>query len=505
MGQSVHLRRRRIFKGCAGAALCAALLACNLPSQADPPAPTSVQSQSTSVPLPAAPVDTAVPPSPTAVMPTAPAPTVPAPHTSEPAAPAGLLITPASLKAVPTGPVYDPAMLEMIARLNAYRVANGIWPLQMNKSLQLLAEDQAAYLAGLPPSALPEGEALHRDARGADPMLRAAKAGWPHYNNPQQIAIGENAYIGKSLDAAMDFWMRSDIHNRTMLHTAFREVGVAIVPYYGDLIYIVTFGSRPGVLPAMVDPVTTTLYLTSEQYKWSKTGDWIKDVTEVRVEDGITEPAWARWKLVQPFDAKALRLRVRYSDGSYTAETSVDATRDIAWLPTNLSMNRAAPPPVSDNSPPETAQVTAPTPRPSPSPTPSLTPPTAIPAPSAGPANLSITYNAQSLTVIPLQRPTMDLSHLELTGGGHRLPTTLWQGQWLTVGLNVFPGGDCLQVWSQDGVDPGTPTGCRIRQSVIFLLPQNMFWRYFDFEVRWRGQVITTCQLGAGTCEVTLP
>jgi hypothetical protein len=99
----------------------------------------------------------------------------------------------------------------------------------------------------------------------------------------------------------------------------------------------------------------------------------------------------------------------------------------------------------------------------------------------------------------------MNLSGLSLDAGGHHLPATRWVTEWMTVPIEAVPDGDCLQVWAIDALEPLEPSGCRTRVSGIYLEPVNLFWAYFDFEVRNGAAMLTVCPQGAATCLVTVP
>src|SRR5690606_9423262 len=102
--------------------------------------------------------------------------------------------------------------MEIIARVNAWRIREGVWPLKPNDTLKNMALQQAQYIASLP--ALPDD--LHVDGRGLRPRERALLTpfNWPYYELPGQIAIGENAALGTP-DYALEFWQESALHART--------------------------------------------------------------------------------------------------------------------------------------------------------------------------------------------------------------------------------------------------------------------------------------------------
>jgi uncharacterized protein YkwD len=450
----------------------------------------------TAAPAEAAPTETAAEEPTTAPEGEAAAPT--ATGTEEPA-PAEAAVTqtePVSVSVQP--PPYDTLALDILAKLNAWRISIGLWPLRPNDVLNTMAMDQAQYVLSLPE--LPSGEGYHIDALGRNPRGRALDYGWPYYNSPAQIAVTEIAAVGPTPDYAIDFWMNSQIHHDSVVNPAYREVGIAVLPHEFGNLYVVDLGARPDVLPALVDPDTGELYLSSEQYKWSSGGDWVHDVTEEQIVASADSPpndnSWLSWQPTIPAPA-ASHYAVVYSDGEQETVTDVDPGVDIAWLPDNLNATVVA---VAEAAV-EVAQA-GPTPAPSEEPTSGGE----VGAPSAtGEADVALIYDNQSLGVLNVSGGALNLTGLAFSGGETRLPITRWDTEWLDVPLSAFPAGDCLQIWSYDQNDPGKPAGCHYVRSSIYVAPDELFWHNGDFQVLWQGDPLLTCAVGAGRCEISLP
>lgn len=236
-------------------------------------------------------------------------------------------------------PSYDPLALEVIARLNEWRIGLGLWPLAPNNVLMQMADAQARYILSLP--SIPDGGGIHLDGQGHGPRERAAVLGWPFYSQPAQISTSEIAYVGANANAAISFWQGSQIHRDTIVNPAYREVGVAVLPHPYGHIYIVSFGGRPNILPTLLDPVSGMLYLSSEQYRWSAGGTWIHDVTRIQV---LPSPAsnpdpngWIPFRVMMPIpEGIGPEFAVAYSDGTVQLIVSVNRATSIAWLPANL-------------------------------------------------------------------------------------------------------------------------------------------------------------------------
>jgi uncharacterized protein YkwD len=461
------------------------------PSSTSPPASeeTLVEAAATSTPLPTPtpePTATSIPPTATAM----PEPTATSTPTETPG---------------PTPLPYSYDELEAVAALNHWRLVEGLWPLEINDTLNAAAADQADYLMSLP--SLPAD--VHVGREGDNIFERVTQRfGWPHYNNDQQVAAGEIAYVGANLDAAIAFWVSSPIHNATVTSPGYREIGVAVRDHPLGHLYIIDFGSRPNVLTALYEPLSGLVYLSSERYRWAPGGDWILDVIDVGIRKaGETETDPNRefpWQLyLRAPDDDGSRFSVVYSDGVHQVIVDVDRGVDVAWYPDNL--------------PPETAAV-AETPAPAEGEAetggestgeateePAAAESTSTPEPTTAASTLRIGYDAHSLYILNTSDEPVDLSGVVIGSGGNALPATRWETQWLTAPLSAFPGSDCLVVHAWDQADPGQPPGCRYRRSVILVPGTDTFWATDDFDVQQDGEVVGQCAAGEGTCEVTLP
>jgi hypothetical protein len=202
-----------------------------------------------------------------------------------------------------------------------------------------MAEAQARYILSL--ASIPDGGDIHLDRQGNGPRERAAALGWPSYSQPAQVSASEIAYVGANVNAAVSFWQGSQIHRETVVNPAYREVGVAVLPHPYGHIYIVSFGSRPNILPALIDPSSGMLYLSSERYRWSAGGTWIHEVTRIQVlpsPESTPDPnGWIPFRVMMPIpDGVGTEFAVAYSDGAVQLIVSVNRATSIAWLPANL-------------------------------------------------------------------------------------------------------------------------------------------------------------------------
>ena len=221
--------------------------------------------------------------------------------------------------------------------LNEWRISQNLWPFKLNETLTEMARDQANYVSTL--SDFPTDP--HVDANGLYPPQRAvtARYQWPYYGAENRTAVGEIAYNGFDPSAAVNFWQNSSIHNSTVTNAGYREVGVAAVPSPFGSLYMVVLGSRPDVLPALIEPGSSAIYVPNEQYQYRDGGNWIAEVQEVQVLDSVLseldDGAWATWgpQLALPTSGE---FAVAFRSGEKLVITPVQPAEDIALLPSNI-------------------------------------------------------------------------------------------------------------------------------------------------------------------------
>lgn len=234
---------------------------------------------------------------------------------------------------------YSESQLTMLALLNEWRQSVNLAPFKLNPLLTKMAEDQARYVLSFP--SLPSD--IHRDANGTYPMERALdkKYNWPFFGMAARMAIGENTYAGRNEAAAVAWWKGSTVHRNTTENPGYREVGIASLPHTYGKLFVIVFGARPDILPVLIDPQTKTMYLTTEQYRFSDSGNWMKQVQEYQILDTpLSQIDDANWK---PFsgsvpapDKPAFSIALR-GNGKVLVQ-QVDVAQNTAWFPTNTSL-----------------------------------------------------------------------------------------------------------------------------------------------------------------------
>ena len=378
------------------------------------------------------------------------------------------------------------AAMAMLGELNAWRIAEGLMPVRIDTTLEALADEQARYLLTL--RSIPDGAAIHRGRSGEGPRDRARfhQFNWPSYAHRDQIVIGEIAALNTP-DRALTFWRGSPPHRDTVMNPVYREVGIVAYRRGIGHLFIVVFGARPNVLPAMYDTDAHQLYLPSESSAYAKSSDIIRKVTEYRLfaADGRPLADWQPWQpKVDVPPTVGDTLFVLYTDGRVETMSEVELKRDVVVLPGSRPVFNAI-----DGS---LMRVT---------PTPIPPPPTPLPPRP----ELTLIYDARSLTIINTGYSDLNLGRVALVSETMRLPFSWWS-QVIQIPVYQFPPGDCVQAWTVDQTfQPARPRGCNmVRSARSNLRADQQFWTRGPFEVHDGGAVVATCQPDAGICEVEL-
>lgn len=247
------------------------------------------------------------------------------------------ILYPAAAQVIEPGQDDPMAATHILGLLNARRLEVGAPPLKPNDTLKAMAIMQASYLASLPE--ITGGNSMHIGANGDNVRDRALfpEFNWATYGG--QAAVAEVG-AASSEEWAMDFWHESDIHRETITNPMMREVGVAAVVHPWGHVYIVVLGSRPDVLPVLVDPRTNMLYLTQDLWKY---GAGNAPATQVFLFDADGRPlnggAGQAWAAAIPMPSGAVgKLYVLYDDGISKSLTAVDLVADQIILPGYVSM-----------------------------------------------------------------------------------------------------------------------------------------------------------------------
>lgn len=415
----------------------------------------------------------------------------------------------------PTPPVSNPQLeLDVIGLLNYWRMNEDLAPFKRNALLDEIALAQARFLSKR--RTFPAGFDYHMGPDGGIDS-RTLKAGWPTYGSRLYIEVGEIAALYPNAAGAIQFWRGSHWHRLTIRNAVYREIGAAAVRHGDDYVFIVVMGSRPSVLPTMVNPDEGILYLSTELSKELFLNEaYMRPTVSVTLLDENGEPISTRqWTPTMPLpDGDFEWLTIIYSDGENTAESEVDLSEDSA--DTIILPGQQAPATSTPIITPSATPTTGPTATPTVTLTPSHTPtatltPTITPTPTPV-ITLRIIYDGEQLAVMNISGGRLNLRTLSFIYTSGALSSALWEG-FSASSLDSFANNGCLRVYSlaASGDNPTAPAGCgNIGAARGVLQPFGRFWLSNGFDVMLNNKVVTTCPQydeaqGAVVCDVLLP
>jgi uncharacterized protein YkwD/LysM repeat protein len=125
---------------------------------------------------------------------------------------------------------------DLIAEVNALRIASGLPPYTVNPILMQLAQDQASYMAAT-------GQVAHRPGL----TERILSAGYPLAGDLSQGGFrAENVTGSKTAAQAVQGWTRDAPHLNTMLSPNLTEIGAGVAQV-GDRYYMTILCARPTI------------------------------------------------------------------------------------------------------------------------------------------------------------------------------------------------------------------------------------------------------------------
>ncbi len=131
---------------------------------------------------------------------------------------------------------------QVIAAINAYRAANGLYSYTQNSTLALIAQGQSDYQASI-------GSVTHEGPGGTRPRDRAIAAG---YGGGATVFVSEIIYGGGdgSVETAITWWKNSPLHNDQMLASTYIEIGAGVASNGSRNYYTAVMGYVAGAVPA---------------------------------------------------------------------------------------------------------------------------------------------------------------------------------------------------------------------------------------------------------------
>jgi len=227
----------------------------------------------------------------------------------------GILLTYDGVSAQPvTSPSMQSSANDLIAEVNALRVANGLQPYTVSPILMGTAQSQADYMASI-------GSVTHSGPGGIQLTQRLLNAGYPLAGD---LSLGgfraENITGGnKTAAQAVQGWTGDAPHLNTMLSPNLTEIGAGVAKV-GDRYYMVIDCARPTTdgqpqiyTPGPGDPVAGT----------SAPSDFIVPITKSTPDaDGMiyheVQYGQSLWAIAIEYDVKIDEIRALNNLGATT-------------------------------------------------------------------------------------------------------------------------------------------------------------------------------------------
>ncbi|NBD36386.1 MAG: hypothetical protein GVY30_10385, partial [Chloroflexi bacterium] len=225
------------------------------------------------------------------------------------------LVTPAAAQDDPAGEYYQ--------LLNQARLDAGLAPLGFSTLLAQAAQRHAEDISQL-------GRAASEGSDGSTYRQRIREAGYRAWNDGLLTSEVNWMGLGDAADAVN--WFRNNPEQWELLSDPrYREVGIGYdEDADGVRYFVITMGSRPGVLPIFInDGAETTdspqvaVRLTNEQAEPLGEGAWIGKAIEVRLNDTpeFDEAPWQPWEPLLPWQLASTEpgshaVYVEYRDGA---------------------------------------------------------------------------------------------------------------------------------------------------------------------------------------------
>jgi uncharacterized protein YkwD len=252
---------------------------------------------------------------------------------------------------IPSAAQADPAA-ELLGRINAARVANGLPPYALNDKLTAAAQAHSKDMAS-------KGKVDRAGSDGSTPKSRILSAGYGQWTIGP--VIDEAIYGGTGgAQGAFDWWTSTETDRGRLLSARFREVGIgAVTAPNGWIYWTLDLGAQPNVLPAFVNSGVTsvnsqavTITLTTENAVPAGEGtNTMGQPLQVRIasDDSFTGAEWQPWTAQIPYKLlpKAQqKIYVLYRDAQgRTAPYSINITLTNVPTPTATPSPTWTPPP----------------------------------------------------------------------------------------------------------------------------------------------------------------
>ncbi|MBN1250037.1 MAG: hypothetical protein JXC32_20400 [Anaerolineae bacterium] len=235
---------------------------------------------------------------------------------------------------VPVRAQVNPAT-HLQALINQVRLNEGLAPLGHSALLTQAAQRHADDLVTL-------GQVTHEGSDGSDYQQRIREARYQAWNDGLMVNEVLWAGLGTADDALV--WFYTNPEWATLTDGRYREAGVGYADDNGVRYFVVTLGSRPGVLPIFInDGYSTTespavaLRLTNEEAVPMGDAAWIGQAIEIRTNNApdFTGLPWQPWEPLVPWalpseEPGEYAVYVEFRDGADRTAIAEDTIRLVA-------------------------------------------------------------------------------------------------------------------------------------------------------------------------------
>lgn len=226
---------------------------------------------------------------------------------------------------------------EFYASVNRIRLSAGLAPLGQSTLLTQAAQRHVDDVAQ-------RGTASHQGSDGSTYQQRIREAGYRAWNDG--LLVNETFWLGlgTTLDALT--WFRNRPEEWALFtDPAYREMGVGYAEDgQGVHYFVITFGSRPGVLPVFVndgaeitDSPQVAVWLSNEEAEPFGEGSWIGKAIEVQLSNtpSFDDVPWQPWEPLLPWLLESTEpgdyaVYVQFRDGANRTAVAEATIRLVA-------------------------------------------------------------------------------------------------------------------------------------------------------------------------------
>ncbi len=278
----------------------------------------------------------------------------------------GILVLVFTLVGVPAAQGQSNQIETFYDLVNQQRISEGYAPLGRSRLLDQAAQRHADDLITL-------DSATHEGSDGSDYRQRIREARYQAWDDG--LMVNEALWVGLGTAEDAVTWFHSNPAWEVFVDPRYREIGIGYANDNGVHYFVVTFGSRPGVLPIFINdgaPTTDSpqvaIRLTNEEAEPLGEGSWMGKAIEVRLSNtpDFEDKTWQPWEPLLPWMLASTEpgdyaVYVEFRDGAgrtTVAEDTIELVAPDSFQPTpstalRLPTSTPNPTPVTEEIPEE--------------------------------------------------------------------------------------------------------------------------------------------------------